>query len=81
MVQIYIGHPEGNGEPPHQLRGFTKVRLEPGETKSANVALGSNSFAAYDPSEHRWKTREGDYEIFVGTSSRDLPLKGSVSVH
>lgn len=81
VVQIYVGHPEGNGEPPHQLRAFSKVHLEPGETKSVSVALGSNSFATFDSSEHQWKIRKGNYEIFAGTSSRDLPLKGNVSVH
>jgi beta-glucosidase len=81
VVQIYVGHPEANGEPPHQLRAFSKVRLEPEETKSVSVALGCNSFATFESSEHQWKIREGNYEILAGTSSRDLPLKGNVSVH
>jgi beta-glucosidase len=80
VVQIYVGDPPANGEPPHQLKAFSKVELNPGETKTLSFALGSDSFSTYDATVHLWKLREGRYDIFAGTSSRDLPLHGAVYV-
>ena len=80
VVQVYIGQPPANGEPPHQLRAFAKVQLEPGQTKPVSMSVDQRSFSIFDPSQHRWISPEGTYEVFVGTSSRDLPLRGSVVV-
>jgi beta-glucosidase len=80
VVQVYIGQPSANGEPPRQLRAFAKVQLEPGQTKPVSMSLDQRSFSIFDPSQHRWISPDGTYEVFVGTSSRDLPLRGSVVV-
>jgi beta-glucosidase len=80
VVQAYVGHPRANNEPPHQLRAFSKVQLEPGETRSVSLVLDLRSFSIFDPASHHWVTPDGTYEIFVGTSSRDLPLHSRVSV-
>ncbi len=80
IVQIYVGQPAANQEPPHQLRAFGKVDLKPGETKNVSLTLDPQSFSTYDSTEHKWGVREGDYEIFAGTSSRDLPLKTSFTL-
>jgi len=81
VVQVYVGHPPENGEPPHQLRAFAKVLLNPGETQTVILALDRNSFSTYDESTHGWVLRDGTYQILAGTSSRDLQLTRSVSVH
>lgn len=80
VVQVYIGQPSTNGEPPHQLRAFAKVQLEPGQTKPVSLELDPRSFSIFDPSQHRWITPAGTFEVFVGTSSRDLPLHSAVVV-
>jgi len=80
VVQVYIGHPAANGEPPHQLRAFAKVQLDPGQTKPLSLELDPRSFSIFDPSQHRWITPDGTYEVLVGTSSRDLPLHSHVVV-
>ena len=80
VVQVYVGHPAANGEPPHQLRGFARVELEPGETRAVSISLDARSFCTYDVSQHRWVIRDGTYRIFAGTSSRDLPLQGTVMI-
>jgi beta-glucosidase len=80
VVQVYVGQPAANGEPPHQLRGFAKVQLEPGETKPVSIDLDARSFSTFDPSQHRWIIRDGTYQIMAGTSSRDLPLHSTVTV-
>jgi len=80
VVQVYIGQPSPNGEPPHQLRAFAKVQLDPGQTEPLTVTLDQRSFSIFDPSQHRWISPDGTYEVFVGTSSRDLPLHAAVVV-
>jgi beta-glucosidase len=80
VVQAYVGQPPSNGEPPHQLRAFTKVELHPGETKSVSLVLDERSFATFDPGADRWIFPDGEYEVFVGTSSRDLPLHSRVVI-
>ncbi len=80
VVQVYVEQPAANGEPPRQLRGFAKVDLKPGETKPVVLALDERSFSIYDVSAQRWVTPPGSYRIFVGTSSRDLPLHSSIRI-
>jgi beta-glucosidase len=80
VVQAYVAHPASNGEPPHQLCGFAKIQLKPGETKPATLTLSQRAFSMYDVPSHRWVTPEGVYEILVGTSSRDLPLHARIAI-
>ncbi len=80
VVEVYVAQPPANGEPPHVLRGFAKVSLQPGETKPVSVDLDRRSFAIYDAAVRRWECPGGVYQILVGTSSQDLPLHGNVRV-
>jgi beta-glucosidase len=80
VVQVYVAHPAANEEPPHQLRAFAKVELQPGETKTAAMTIDRQSFSIFDAATHQWVHRGGTYELLVGTSSRDLPLKSSLTL-
>ena len=80
VIQVYVEQPEKNGEPPRQLRAFTKVNLEAGQSHSVRLNLNPQSFSIYDPNLHAWKMPGGKYKILVGTSSRDLPLQRSIDV-
>jgi beta-glucosidase len=80
VIQVYVEQPEKNGEPPRQLRAFTKVNLQAGQSQSVRLNLSPRSFSIYDPDLHGWKTPRGKYKILVGTSSRDLPLQRDVDV-
>ena len=80
VVQVYVSHPAADAEPPHLLRGFAKVELQPGQTKPVTVTLDARSFSIYDVAAHRWAFRPGAYEILAGTSSRDLPLHQSLVI-
>jgi beta-glucosidase len=80
VVQAYVAHPAHNGEPPHQLCSFAKVQLKPGETKPVILTVDKRAFSTYDVGSHRWITPEGAYEILVGTSSRDLPLRATIVI-
>jgi beta-glucosidase len=80
VIQVYVEQPEKNGEPPRQLRAFTKVALEAGQSRSVSMNLNQRAFSIYDSQLHKWKMPGGDYKILVGTSSRDLPLQRDVDV-
>ena len=72
VAQLYLAIP---GSPPRQLRGFEKVRLAPGEEAAVRFELDKRDFAVWDVVAQRWTVQEGEYEVFVGESSRKLPLK------
>jgi len=80
VVQLYVGYPSNAGEPPRQLKAFRKVFLGAHRSKRVTLDLDRSSFGVYDEAGSRWKTVPGKYRIYVGTSSRDLPLSASVRV-
>ena len=79
VVQLYVKDPSAATEP-MQLKGFAKVSLAPGQTKTAIVRLDRSSFAIWDTTGDRWSVLSGAYSIRVGTSSETLPLRGSVTL-
>jgi beta-glucosidase len=81
VVQLYLGSPAAAEEPPKQLKGFEKVLLKPGEWKVVTMKLDKDSLAAYDTERHSWKVYPGTYSVMVGSSSRDLPLKGTLTIN
>ncbi|MGH9600347.1 MAG: glycoside hydrolase family 3 C-terminal domain-containing protein [Terracidiphilus sp.] len=80
VAQVYVGDPATAGEPPHQLKGFAKVSLEPGASRRVSMTLGPSAFSVWDTAAKRWKVVTGRFEILAGDSSRDLPLHGSVEI-
>ncbi len=62
------------------LRGFEKVRLEPGESREVTFTLTGRDFAYYNTHIGGWHVESGGYEIRIGASSRDIRLAGEVCV-
>jgi beta-glucosidase len=81
VVQVYVAAPTEAGEPPRQLKAFTKVTVRPNQVQNITVKLDGRAFSIWDKSKNRWSIVPGRYGLFVGTSSRDLQLQGSVLVH
>lgn len=82
VAQLYLGFPpiaEGN-EPPIQLKGFRKVMLNPGESKTVELKLDSHSFSYWSVESHAWKIAPGTFQVMVGDSSANTPLKATVSI-
>ncbi len=76
VVQLYIQDVESSVErPPKELRGFKKVMLSPQEKKTITFTLVNNDFAFYDETIHDWRTEPGEFNILVGSSSRDIHLQ------
>ena len=66
--------------PDKELKGFAKLALAPGESKTVTIELGPRSFAYYDPEAKGWRVDAGRYELLVGASSRDIRLTDTVSI-
>lgn len=80
VVQLYVHAVDSKVDRVQkELKGFEKVRLEPGETKSVSMPLTADSFRYYDTEESRWITEPGVYEILIGNSSENLTLVTSVT--
>jgi beta-glucosidase len=81
VVQLYIHHKNPRLVRPYkELKGFAKVELQPGETKTVRLKLDSRAFAYYDPAYSTWITESGEYEILIGASAADICLSQSVTM-
>ena len=73
VVQVYVHDCEASVEMPQkQLKGFDKVYLEPGQTKTVSIELGPDAFRFFDEESMDWKTEPGDFEILVGSASDNI---------
>ena len=80
VVQLYVGMPTEAGEAPRQLKGFSRVELNPGESKTVSMALNKESLSVWDEATHDWKVYPGKYSVEVGASSRDIRSKGAFTI-
>lgn len=80
VVQAYLRFPPAAGEPPRQLKAFAKVFLAPGASRTVPLDLPRSSFQYFDAHRSRWTLARGRFRLYVGTSSRDLPLSAQLSV-
>jgi beta-glucosidase len=81
VVQLYIHERCAKvARPEKELKAFTKVALQPGEQKTVRFDLDRRAFTYYDASTHGWAVNPGEFDLLVGSSSRDLPLKQTVEV-
>lgn len=81
VVQVYVGDIESSvARPARELKAFTKVHLEPGQTERVELHLDQRAFSFWSPSWDRWVVEAGEFTISVGHSSRDLPLSQVVRI-
>ena len=81
VVQLYVhdGHASVD-RPIQELKGFRRVSLAPGETKEVNFTLDRSALAFYSTAKKDWVTEPGQFDVLVGSSSRDIKLKSSFDV-
>jgi len=79
VVQIYVSYPESTGEPPRQLRGFEKISLNAGESTTVDFDLLRKDLSYWDVVTQNWVMANGTYEIYVGSSSRNLKVHQNVT--
>lgn len=81
VVQLYVSDVESTViRPVKELKGFDKVNLQPGETKTVTFTLGKRAFAYWNTQIHDWHVESGEFRILVGKSSRDIQLEETVTV-
>ena len=73
IVQVYV-HDQMSGlvRPNKELKGFAKVELQPGETKSVSIPLDFRAFAYYHPEYRQWITEDGEFDILIAASAADI---------
>ena len=74
IVQLYVSPSSGQPLKPIQLKGFARVFLQAGESKTLSFHVSPQQLAYY--SDGRWIVEPGDYEFKIGASSSDIRLKG-----
>ncbi len=74
-VQVYVKALDDPGAPIKALKGFQKLCLKAGETKTATITLDGEAFEYYDESIDELCTRAGRYQILYGTSSLEKDLQ------
>jgi beta-glucosidase len=78
VPQVYVADPHSPvPRPPKELKGFSKILLQPGESRKVTIPLDARAFSYYDVQAKKWRAHAGDYGILVGSSSRQIELEGT----
>jgi beta-glucosidase len=81
VVQLYVRDSQSRlVRPEKELKAFAKVALEPGESKTVTFSLDEQALSYYDPAVKRWVAEPGEFEVLVGSSSREIWLKGKFAL-
>ncbi len=73
VVQLYIGDNEASVERPvKELKGFRKVALEPGETRTGTFEIEPEMLKYFDAGRHEWVLEKGKFTAYVGSASDDI---------
>ncbi len=81
IVQLYVHDRESRLVRPYkELKGFVKISLQPGETKTVSIFLDSRAFAFYDPAYQQWITEDGQFDILIGASVADIRCSATVTM-
>lgn len=81
IVELYISDPKASVDRPvKELKGFRKVALMPGETKTVSFEIGKDDLSFFDAGKHEWVCEPGDFEALIGASSADIRSKVKFAV-
>ena len=82
VVQLYLGDPAAAGEPPRQLKGFTRVSLRPRQSAVVRFTLDAHDLSYWSDAANGWVVADGAFGVYVGDSSAlaGLPLRGGFTV-
>jgi beta-glucosidase len=81
VVELYVHDIAASVPRPEQeLKAFAKVELGPGEEREVRLELDARAFSYYDPERHDWVLEPGEFELRVGSSSRDIRLRALVTL-
>jgi len=66
--------------PEKELKGFDKVFLQPGESKTITMKLDENAFSYYSDADNKWVKEKGIFQIMIGGSSRLIHLTAKINM-
>jgi beta-glucosidase len=80
IAEVYAALPESAGEPPKRLVGWSKVRLDAGQSKEVTIEVEAKYLSIFNVERDAWQLVPGNYTFLVGGSSQSLPLKESINL-
>jgi beta-glucosidase len=81
IAQLYVGQENPTIDRPiKELKGFKRVYLLPGESKTVTLPLNLRSFAYWDEATRKWVAPAGTYNLWVGAASDDIELKSKFTL-
>ena len=81
IVQLYVALPGAKVfRPVQELKGFARVELKAGESKTVSIAFDDKTFRYWNVKTSKWETEGGTYEIRIGASSEDIRLTGTIEI-
>jgi len=80
IAEVYVALPASAEEPPKRLAGWSKVLLNPGESREVSLTINPRELSIYDEATDAWKQLPGHYTFMVGGSSKDLPLQKELNL-
>ncbi len=81
VIQVYLGKPKSKVERAiKELKGFEKVYLDAGESKTIEMEIPVSDLAYYDESKSDWSIEEGQYVVYIGNSSNNIIQKHKISI-
>jgi beta-glucosidase len=81
VVQLYVQIPKSAVERPlKELKGFQRVNLKPGESKTVQIPVRADSLAWWNEGQRSWEVEPGPINVMVGASSADIKLRAQAKV-
>ena len=81
VVQVYVQHPKSRVTRPRlELKGFRRIPLQAGETRTVEFQLRGSDIAYWDPDADRWVVENAPLRLVLGSSSADLRLDRTIHV-
>lgn len=81
IAQLYVGLPDGNVfRPKKELKGFRKVFIKSGESKTVSIPFDDKTFRYWDINSNWWEVEGGEYQIMIGASITDIRLQESLAL-
>ena len=81
VVQLYVGEKKvSEANPVKELKGFEKIELAPGQTKTVKIDLTDKAFSHFDEESSSWKKMKGAMVLYVGSASDDIRCKKEVTL-
>ncbi len=81
VAQLYIAKPDAKiFRPAKELKGFAKVFLKAGESKTVVIPLDDKAFRYFNVKTNKFEVESGEYQVMIGASVSDIKLSGNVTV-